>query len=139
MTDTAGQVSDETLAELRRLAAEATPGPWDAHPATSGTPSDGPTMMRVDSRDLPGRPIIADFDYSQGGGADAAYIAAADPPTVLALLDTVDTLRAERDAARERLARVEALAREIEGGRTPWAYRLRAALADTAKEATKHE
>lgn len=56
--------------------------------------------------------------------------------TVDAFLASDWLVKHDADIAAERLARVEALAREIEGGRTPWAYRLRAALADTAKEAT---
>ncbi len=140
MTDTAGQVSDETLAELRRLAGEATPGPW-AWDADGGSYM-GCGEVFTWGEGVEGGNIAAPSGdlYPRSGyspQSDMRFIAAADPPTVLALLDTMDALRAERDAACDRLARVEALAREIEGGRTPWAYRLRAALADTAKEATK--
>ena len=81
MTDTTGQVSDETLAQLRRLAAEATPGPWATTVYCSG--------MSVDPMVTS---IIAD--------ADAAYIATMDPPTTLALLDALDAARAEVERLR---------------------------------------
>ena len=183
MSDTAGQVSDETLAELRRLAAEATPGPW-------AWDADGDSYMGCGEvftwgEGVEGGNIAAPSGdlYPRSGyspQSDMRFIAAADPPTVLALLDTVDALRAEvtqlqriingydrtpaesraaeaeaeRDAACERLARVEALhvpyaprpygtapllKYTCRHDRMPWPCRTIAALADTAKEAMKHE
>lgn len=44
-----------------------------------------------------GDPVVVLFDYEEGGivrEADAAYIAACDPTTVIALLDELETLRA---------------------------------------------
>ena len=157
MSDTAGQVSDETLAELRRLAAEATPGPW-AWDADGGSYM-GCGEVFTWGEGVEGGNIAAPSGdlYPRSGyspQSDMRFIAAADPPTVLALLDTVDALRAERDAACERLARVEALhvpyaprpygtapllKYTCRHDRMPWPCRTIAALADTAKEATKHE
>ena len=175
MSDTAGQVSDETLAELRLLAAEATPGPWrDNVLGSEGYQILGghkPVGVHGSTRPL----YIARCGHEawEVDKANAAYIAAADPPTVLALLDTVDALRAEterqdaviqdrfaavrairaeRDAACEQLARVEALhvpyaprpygtapplKYTCQHDRMPWPCRTIAALTDTAEEASE--
>lgn len=70
------------LKELRRLAIQATPGPWKAN--------------YCEIRDTADKMII----YDEGGHSseDAAYIAAANPAVILALLDRVE--RAEADAER---------------------------------------
>lgn len=66
------------LAEMRRVAEAATPGPWrkgDGSPATS---------IVV----YPAAP--SNLDIFTGSDQDAAHIATFDPPTVLALLDVVE-------------------------------------------------
>lgn len=78
-------------ATLRTLAEAATPGPWVADaPAGFGTIFAG--VLGDSSRWL--------FDPVKGTNEDAAYIAACDPQTILALLDELETLRAALEAAR---------------------------------------
>jgi hypothetical protein len=84
--------------DLRRLAEAATPGPWEArtetgHPGVLAIVPDG-GFDWVCSLQVSNRP---------GFRRDAAFIAAANPQTVLALLDAL----AAKDAGCERL-------------RTPW-------------------
>lgn len=74
-----------TLDQLAALAAAATPGPW--------VQIDGTTT--VDSMDGDDRWPLAD---ALGNAADAAYIAAADPATVQALVAVVRAAQAYRDA-----------------------------------------
>ena len=96
MTD----LTPETLAELRRLAESATPGPW-----ASGDPSFGEgnaqcivsISERAMGRDIQGpnlHPALFDVEF----------IAAANPAVMLTLLDAVDerdALAAKLDAVRE--------------------------------------
>jgi hypothetical protein len=85
------------LAELKRVAREATPGPW-AHLADQCVgPADGT--------------IIADYSTCSGGDweADAAFIATFDPPTVLSLLDRLSKAEGEREDALRRLKTAELL------------------------------
>ncbi len=79
---------------LRALATAATPGPW----AVTGDNDDCVTARHPEGSSWP----VADADDPE----DAAFIAAASPSTVLALLDEIDalyadytSLLAERDAA----------------------------------------
>lgn len=67
------------LEELRRLAEQATPGPW----AWSGR---GNGYIRADKQ------TVADMRY-RNGAKDAPYIAAANPATILSLLDQIEELR----------------------------------------------
>lgn len=87
-------MSDD-LTALRELAEKATPGPWEAES----------TRFGYDAHETPyvtpktGMYNVAQF-YNQGQAADdAAYVAAANPATVLALLDRLE--RAEAKAKRE--------------------------------------
>lgn len=86
---------DLKLAELRRIAEAATPGPW--------TTSDGLVWGRSGDEHIAG-------GYGGGpvGGPDAAHVAAFDPPMALALLDEVERLRARVAAMRAELAEVTA-------------------------------
>ena len=81
MTDwTTARVTPEMLAELRRLAEAATPGPW----ATAAF------QLVID--------VARRIDVGMCGHRDdAAYIAAANPAVVLALLDERDALAADAD------------------------------------------
>lgn len=79
------------VAELRRLAEAATPGPW----------STAAFQLVID--------VARRIDVGMCGHRDdAAFIAAANPATVLALLDAA----AERDALAAAVERVRALADE---------------------------
>ena len=95
------------VAELRRLAEAATPGPWE---------SDGLEVCQHWSLPEPWHAVVnAEIScgpYCYGGSvrpierdADAAYIAALSPAVVLALLDAA----AERDALAAKVERVRAL------------------------------
>lgn len=85
-------------ARLRALAEAATPGPWEAEIRDGClfiTAIDGNTSV-AEVLGPPTHQVVA---------ADATYIAAASPDTVLALLDALDALDAaerERDGANER-------------------------------------
>ena len=89
------------LAELRRLAENATPGPWEwdddhARPGLRHGRSFGGVLFRCGALYGP-------------DAADAAFIAAANPAVVLALL-------AERDALAAKVERVRALPAEHPAG-----------------------
>jgi len=81
------------MSELKRLAEAATPGPWY-------TESDGvPQLNNVAHFIHTAERIVA---YGQLLEADAAYIAAASPDAILALIE-------ERDRLREALTRLVAV------------------------------
>lgn len=85
----------DDLAKLRSLAETATPGPWEGplHQAPNGAPA---VVRRVDRDEQDRRRITFLFEALATRGpavseeqalTNAAYIAALDPQTVLALLD----------------------------------------------------
>lgn len=76
------ELTDERLAEMRRIAEAATPGEWKA---------DGPAG-NLDSSECRVAEVVV------WGEADAQHIAAFDPPTALALLDELERLREEMDS-----------------------------------------
>ncbi len=78
-------------AELRRLAKAATPGEW-----RTGDGDDS----------LPDCVLSGEFVVCEHAGGDVDYIAAANPKTVLALLDEIDRLKAENEALRGALQAV---------------------------------
>ena len=90
------------LAELRRLASEATPGPWELW--------DGCSWRRFGSA-ATGRTVVEPIVYSERdrhpdlkvSKADGEHIAACDPQTILALLDMADRCIAA-EGERDRLA-----------------------------------
>ena len=89
----------EALRQLRELAMAATPGPWKA---------DHNSIFRyVSHRDW--SPVLhAQYEYDTGvtievSDANADYIAAANPTTILRLLDTLAAKDAEIEAMREAL------------------------------------
>lgn len=90
------EMTAERLAELRRIAEAATPGPWRIS-------DDGPAdRFVIASAD---REHIA--ETTQGGSftnedlANAHHISTFDPPTVLALLNEIERLRRERKVLAE--------------------------------------
>lgn len=95
------------LVELRELAKQATPGPWTfgaqwicrklGDPRQPGNPD-------TDYQYLAQVPLN-DYD-SPRWNADAAFIAACDPQTILSLLDEIERLSNERDAEREACAQI---------------------------------
>lgn len=84
-------MTDDDLADLRRLALAASPGKWHTAPHVgdvyrTGYESAGPVARcRWETDDAAGRAVPH---------RDAAYIAAAHPAAVLGLLDERDRLRA---------------------------------------------
>lgn len=92
---------------LRELAEAATPGPWKASPYTRGNPSDGPTMHSIrsteDSGDERCKYQIAETEYDEMGWRDATYIAAIDPPTLIALIDRLEGYRRWKAEARKHI------------------------------------
>ena len=77
-------------ARLRALAEAATPGPWEAETWTHQF-DDEITFGYVEANEC------SIWDHSGGNtvanAADADYIAAIDPPTLIALLDRLDAAR----------------------------------------------
>lgn len=69
--------------ELRKIAEKATPGPWYRGPCLDGVEGDGTGSVAVCMQRYPTR-------YQEE--YDAEYIAAANPKTVLRLLDRIDYL-----------------------------------------------
>ncbi|MGP5872260.1 ead/Ea22-like family protein [Pseudomonas aeruginosa] len=88
-------------AELRRLSEVATPGEW-----RTGDGDDS----------LPDCVLSGEFVVCEHAGGDVDYIAAANPKTVLALLDENDRLKAENEELRGALQAVEA---EVDGNIRP--------------------
>lgn len=87
--------------ELRRLAQAATPGPWKQHLVDD-------TCVTDDRRDIcttfPEGGYDDDVDFNtdiEGRERDAAFIAAANPAAIIAILD-------EKDALTARVAELEA-------------------------------
>lgn len=89
-------VSGVDVAALRALAEAATPGPWTTEDSRNAA-----GLARV--WQLRGVGIAECRVRGADNHHDAAFIAAANPTAVLALLDEIETLRAK-------VARVEALA-----------------------------
>jgi Fe-S cluster assembly scaffold protein SufB len=88
-------------AALRATAEAATPGPWESDNTTDITDDyfedeDRPEHQTTGwFRQGPGQ--VDAGDYSTLSWPDARYIALADPQTVLALLDRLGAVEAERD------------------------------------------
>jgi len=75
--------------ELRARALAATPGPWHLNKFGGVVRVESRIIADVESEDCSCCPTLA-------GALDARYIAAASPDVVLALLDEIAALRAER-------------------------------------------
>lgn len=84
-------------AELKRLAEGATPGPWN-NSGRSVDDFDAECMMRMEW--IANGAADDDDDLNANVENDAAFIAAANPAVVLALLSEIEGLKAERDEAR---------------------------------------
>lgn len=85
--------------DLRRLAGSATAGPWSIDRA-------GTNVAPFNVVSPHGEAELGTYSVARGiwWEANAAFIAAANPQTVLALLDEIDALRKERDEALSRAA-----------------------------------
>ena len=93
------------LAELRRLAEAATPGPWEAFGAVDGRRGERWLGVTTDMRAIESARAGDVFAAQNCTRQDALFIAAANPAVMLALLDAA----AERDRLAEAVERVRAL------------------------------
>ena len=118
------KLTPETLAELRRMADAATPGPWEAATGAVLLADDSDHATHVwyrrwrDDRFLSIGKVL-DNELDQTTPEDAEYIAAANPAVVLALLDAAaerDALAAKLDAVREWIDRLARAARAWDEG-----------------------
>lgn len=117
--------------ELRRLAEAATPGPWKIAPAgTKAYERADPypfDMIQV----APARFVRTEGRSENEANSNAAFIAAANPATILSLLDRLEA--AERDAARYRFVRTaDGIRISTKAARDPVAY-------DEAIDAAMHK
>ncbi len=89
-------------AELRRLAKAATPGPWVTDAQQNGAifniESESGDMCIAMSQE---NPAPTRLEINEQRRANAEFIAAANPKTILALLDEIDRLKAESDRLRQ--------------------------------------
>jgi hypothetical protein len=82
------------LAELRKLALSATPGPWIHHRESGPYTYRDEVWSDAPLKDGEGMgPVVDEINTKD----DAAYIAAANPSTILSLLDEVERLREQND------------------------------------------
>lgn len=88
----------ETLADLRRKAEAATPGPWETPSVNIGTEAAPEAVLGVVA---PNGNVL--WDPQEMGEEDKAFIAAANPAVVLALLDQVAALHDRTATLKERL------------------------------------
>ena len=131
MTDwTTARVTPEMLAELRRLAEAATPGPWEAFGAVDGRRGERWLGVTTDMRATESARAGDVFSAQNCTRQDALFIAAANPAAVLALLDDADALRAElahmreaRDNARAEVKRLTAQVERVRALADEWTYK----------------
>lgn len=87
-------LTPEKLAELRRLAEAATPGPWEAFGAVDGRRGERWLGVTTDMRATESARAGDVFTARDCTRQDALFIAAANPAVMLALLDAAaDELR----------------------------------------------
>lgn len=118
-------LTNEMLAEIESKANEATPGPWKWH-EEDGLGLFAPKVVD-DFMDSEPVCVINDPCVFPGHGradADRAFIASANPATVLALVAEVRTLRGRCHTAmriaRERVAEVRRLRAELRAAALGW-------------------
>ena len=101
------------LAELRRLAEAATPGPWEAFGAVDGRRGERWLGVTTDMRATESARAGDVFAAQDCTRQDALFIAAANPAAVLGLLDHLAHMREARDNARAEVKRVTALVEAV--------------------------
>ena len=102
-------LTPEKLAELRRLAEAATPGPWEAFGAVDGRRGERWLGVTTDMRAIESARAGDVFAAQNCTRQDALFIAAANPAAVLALLDHLAHMTEARDNARAEVERLTAL------------------------------
>lgn len=89
------------IEELRRLANEATPGPWylrtNRHRNTDGTAWGWLDTQQAGDQNPPAG-VNVTWSSGRKSDSNAMYLAAANPATILALLDDLERVKAQRDA-----------------------------------------
>ena len=106
--------------DLRRLAEAATPGPWRRANETAEVPPrvEPHRLVEQDTDPLYSKVVARTYrDKQHEAAADAAYIAAASPDRILALLAERDALLAVAEAARHAGATWDA---DQSGPYRPW-------------------
>ena len=92
-------MTDLDLTMLRKVAEQATPGPW-----AMWNPSDGESHITIGSK-VAWRSVVSASGFTDDEPiphwADARHIATFDPATVLALLDRLETAEATIQRVRE--------------------------------------
>ena len=101
------------VAELRRLAEAATPGPWEAFGAVDGRRGERWLGVTTDMRATESARAGDVFAAQDCTRQDALFIAAANPAAVLGLLDHLAHMREARDNARAEVKRVTALVEAV--------------------------
>ncbi|WP_225006414.1 ead/Ea22-like family protein [Pseudomonas aeruginosa] len=104
-------------AELQRLAKAATPGEWSAV-WEEGDDTAWPNLFPIIQAEN-GETVIGNegfYSDLEQDKANAQFCAAANPKTILALLDEIDRLKAENEALRGALHAVQA---EVDGNLRP--------------------
>jgi len=94
------RLTPERLAELRRIAEAASPGPWAVNPFKA-TVDEMPSMLPICGLLWP-----TDQRTEEQTLANATHIATFDPATVIAILDEIERLRREREVLAEVLQHV---------------------------------
>ena len=101
------------LAELRRLAESATPGPWEAFGAVDGRRGERWLGVTTDMRATESARAGDVFAAQDCTRQDALFIAAANPAVVLGLLDHLAHMREARDNARAEVERLTAVVEAV--------------------------
>ena len=101
------------VAELRRLAEAATPGPWEAFGAVDGRRGERWLGVTTDMRATESARAGDVFAAQDCTRQDALFIAAANPAAVLGLLDRLAHMTEARDNARAEVERLAAAVRRV--------------------------
>ena len=101
------------VAELRRLAEAATPGPWEAFGAVDGRRGERWLGVTTDMRATESARAGDVFAAQDCTRQDALFIAAANPAAVLGLLDHLAHMREARDNARAEVERLTAMVEAV--------------------------
>ena len=101
------------VAELRRLAEAATPGPWEAFGAVDGRRGERWLGVTTDMRATESARAGNVFSAQDCTRQDALFIAAANPAAVLGLLDHLAHMREARDNARAEVERLTAMVEAV--------------------------
>lgn len=115
-------LTPEKLAELRRLAEAATPGPWEAFGAVGGRRGERWLGVTTDMRATEAARAGDVFAARDCTRQDALFIAAANPAAVLGLLDHLAHMREARDNARAEVERLTAQVERVRALADEWTY-----------------